>query len=275
MCRCLQKPTDVGVEHPVHLLRQQPLVQRCQRIVLAAPGPEPVRKSQELRVVDRVQHRHRRPLDDLVLQHRHPQRPLPPISLGYVRSRDRLRPVRSPSQPLGQVPQVCLQVLPVVLPGLPIHAWRGCPLEADVRLPQHVQGIHLVVERGEPHLPVSLGCLPYPLQTTAHAPPAQYPVRVGLGRIPLGRPLPSTGSAAGCPALFASFAGTTGLSDCSSSSISGVRPRPSRCAPIAICRGSWSSPGSRARCLHTCSGSPTTWGSLGPATVTFGLWPSA
>src|SRR5665811_1231176 len=37
--------------------------------------------------------------------------------------------------------------------------------------------------------------------------------RVALSAFPLGSPLPSTASATGRPALFGSFAGTTGLSD--------------------------------------------------------------
>src|ERR1700682_4201105 len=40
----IEKPTDVHVEHPVHLLRQQPGVERVQRVVLAALRPEPVRE---------------------------------------------------------------------------------------------------------------------------------------------------------------------------------------------------------------------------------------
>ena len=34
----------------------------------AAAGPEPVREPEEIFLVDRVEHRSRRPLDDLVLQ---------------------------------------------------------------------------------------------------------------------------------------------------------------------------------------------------------------
>jgi len=40
----------------------------------------------------------------------------------------------------------------------------------------------------------------------------------------LASPLPSTGSAAACAALFACFSGTTELSDSSCSFISGLRP---------------------------------------------------
>jgi len=40
----VEKPTDVDVEHPVHLLRQESSVERVQRMVLAAPGRNPYEK---------------------------------------------------------------------------------------------------------------------------------------------------------------------------------------------------------------------------------------
>lgn len=48
---------------------------------------------------------------------------------------------------------------------------------------------------------------------------------------PLAPPLRSTGSASGCPDLFASFFATMGESDFSHSVIIGVGSSPSRCGP--------------------------------------------
>src|SRR5229473_2904778 len=80
---------------------------------------------------------------------------------------------------------------------------------------------------------------------------------------PLANPLPSIPSAADGPALFGDFAGTTGLSDCPWSCITGVCPWTSRCGlwrhPPGATTGS---PGSRARCVRTCSGSLTARDSL-------------
>ena len=45
-----------------------------QRIVLAALGSEPVREAEEVFLVDRVQQRDHRPLDDLVLKGRDRER---------------------------------------------------------------------------------------------------------------------------------------------------------------------------------------------------------
>src|SRR5207245_8615710 len=99
-------------------------------------------------------------------------------------------------------------------------------------------------------------------------------VRLGVrdafcwGRFPLVRPLPSIPSATGCPALFGDFAGTTGLSDFPCSFIIGVRPWTSRCAPRHIPSGvNAGSPGSRARCLRTCTGSVTARDSVAPRDI--------
>ena len=58
-------------------------------------------------------------------------------------------------------------------------------------------------------------------------------------RFPLVRPLPSVPSAAGCPALFEDFTGTTGLSDFPCSFIVGVRLWTSRRAPVLIPPGEY------------------------------------
>ena len=55
-----------------------------QRIVLAALGPEPIREAEEVFLVDRVQHRDRRPLDNLVLQRRDREWALLSVRLGNV-----------------------------------------------------------------------------------------------------------------------------------------------------------------------------------------------
>ena len=98
--------------------------------------------------------------------------------------------------------------------------------------------------------------------------PALCPGRAALSVFPLASPLSSADSApvwvcAVSPrtGLFAGLAGTTGLSDCPSPFISGLRPQPSPSGPHLI--GAWAavgSPGSRAWNLRTCLGSPTARG---------------
>ena len=79
---------------------------------------------------------------------------------------------------------------------------------------------------------------------------------------PLARPLSSTPSAEhGAPhPLFEGFPGTMGLSDFPRSYIIGLPPRSCRYGSGCHSRPNMGSPGSRSRCLDTCTGSPTARG---------------
>jgi len=81
-----KKPRYVGVENPVDFTCINSVCERIQRIVLAAPGSEPIAEPQKLRLVDRREDRNHRGLDDLVFQGRDAERPLFTIRLGYVPS---------------------------------------------------------------------------------------------------------------------------------------------------------------------------------------------
>jgi hypothetical protein len=48
MIKLGEEVTDVSVEHPVHFLPQDSGGERIERIVRAAPWPEPVGKSEEV-----------------------------------------------------------------------------------------------------------------------------------------------------------------------------------------------------------------------------------
>src|ERR1700756_2789820 len=96
---------EIRVEHPVHALSIDPERERVKRVMRLAPRPEPIREPDEILLVDRVQHLHHRPLQDLVLKRGDPERPLPPVGLWYVRPQRRLRPV-TPTMNAGvQIPK--------------------------------------------------------------------------------------------------------------------------------------------------------------------------
>jgi hypothetical protein len=82
----IEEPRYVGVENPVDFTCINSVSERIQRIVLAAPGSEPIAEPQKLRLVDRREDRNHRGLDDLVFQGRDAERPLFTIRLGYVPS---------------------------------------------------------------------------------------------------------------------------------------------------------------------------------------------
>ena len=73
----IEKAFDVQIKHPVHFSRQQSRIERIQRLMLASPWPEPIRKTEKVRFVDSVQHLDRRALDDFVFQRRDSERSLP------------------------------------------------------------------------------------------------------------------------------------------------------------------------------------------------------
>src|SRR6266436_2489949 len=153
-----------------------------------SPWAEPVRKADKIRFVNGVQHLDRGPLDDLVLQHRHSERSLPPVGLGDIHPTHRLRSVRSSLQPFGKILEIPLQFFPVVPPRLSVHAWRGFLLQAEVSHAQRFQVVDVVQERCEPQLLILSCCLTYPLQRTRRVFPARCPGRVLLWQVPFGQP---------------------------------------------------------------------------------------
>jgi len=129
--------------------------ERIHRIMRAASRSEPVREPEEVFLVDRVQQRLHRPLDNLVLQGRNRERTLPAVRLGNVDPPARQCPIRSPLDPVVQVLEIALKVCLVVRPSQPIYARCSILLELGECLFEQV-GVDVMVERGEPLL------LPFP-----------------------------------------------------------------------------------------------------------------
>src|SRR6266436_3713270 len=185
----IEEAFDVQIQHPVHFSRQQSGVQRIQRLMLASPWSEPVRKSKKVGFVDSVQHLDRRSLDDLVFQRRDSERSLPPVGLRDIHSTHRLRSVRSSLQPFGKVLEIPLQFFAVVPPRFPVHARRSFLLQSEVGHAQCFQVVDVVQERREPQLLILSCCLTYPLQLTGRVFPARSPGRVLLWQVPFGQTL--------------------------------------------------------------------------------------
>ena len=106
MTDLIEERPDVGVQYEAHLLAADPDTERIQRIVRAAPGSEPAAEPEEVLLVDRVQQRDHRPLDDLVLQRGDRQRTLPAVRLGNVDPPGRQCPIRSPLDPVVQILEI-------------------------------------------------------------------------------------------------------------------------------------------------------------------------
>ncbi|MCY1297061.1 hypothetical protein D9M70_464850 [compost metagenome] len=80
----IKERRDVRIQYPVHLLALERDRQRIQRIVLATPRPKPIRESQEVFFIDRIQNGNDCLLYDLVLQRGNTQRTLPAVGFGDI-----------------------------------------------------------------------------------------------------------------------------------------------------------------------------------------------
>ena len=153
--------------------------------MLAASGAEPIRESEEILLVDRIQHLDQRALDDLVLQRGDAERALPPVRLRDEPTPRRLRPVGSSVDSAVQVLEADLEVMAVILPRYAIDARGRLALEREVGFPELI-AIDVVQERGEPFLLLQPCGLPYAVQAVGRALPARRPERAVLNRVLLG-----------------------------------------------------------------------------------------
>src|SRR6266576_2866094 len=112
----IEKTSDVDLKYPVHPCAGDPDHQGVQRIVLAALGAEPIRKAKEILLVDRIQHRGSRPLDDFVFEGGNRDWTLSAVWFWYVQSAARLCPIRSSLDPVVQVVDLAIEVCLVFLP---------------------------------------------------------------------------------------------------------------------------------------------------------------
>src|SRR5215831_10549541 len=120
MLNFVEKGPNIQIQNPVHFLAHDPRPQRIQCIMLAAPGPETVTEAQEVLFPNLVENRSNRVLDDLVLQCRDSQRPLPPVGFRNPDSSRRLRSIGSTMDSPMQVGKPHLQVLSShVIPSTP------------------------------------------------------------------------------------------------------------------------------------------------------------
>ena len=159
----IEERSDVGVQYEVHFLAGDSNRERVERIVRAASWPESIREPEEVFLVDRVQHRNRRSLDDLVLESGDREWALSTVRLRYVHSPAWQRPVRSSVESRVQVLEIAPEGRLVLRPCQPIHAGSGVLFEFVEGVLKPVDG-EMVEERGELLLPPLPCGLPYALQ---------------------------------------------------------------------------------------------------------------
>ena len=106
-----EEVTDIRLEDPAYPPASQPDRQRIKRIMRRAARAKPLGKPNEVLLMDGVQHLNDRPLEDLVLKRRDPERALAPIQLGDEHPSSRLRPIHPSLDTSVQVPKVRLEIL--------------------------------------------------------------------------------------------------------------------------------------------------------------------
>jgi hypothetical protein len=186
MVKASEELAEIRVEHPVHLLAHDPDRQRVQRVMRGAPRPKPVRESEKVLLVDRVQHLDDRPLKDLVLQRRDSERSQPPVRLGDEHPPRRPRPIAPRMNPGVQIAKVGLEICPVVSPRHTVDPRRGLRADRPIRRPQPID-IDMVQERGEPCFLVRLCRSAHASQVTGRAGSGPLSGARFAGHVPLGR----------------------------------------------------------------------------------------
>src|SRR5512132_1523706 len=181
----VEERPDVRIEHPVHLLLADGYRERIQGIVRRPAGPEAVRKSEEHALIDGLRYPPHRVLDDLVFQGGDAERPRA-IALRDVHSADRQRMVAPAMNAVLEVEQIGVQLLALLFPRHPIHAWRRLLPEAQIGLLQK-RNLHVAQPVGEPFLPVIQGSLSDSFQGRGRADPVLSPGRVSWNEFPVGR----------------------------------------------------------------------------------------
>ena len=111
MIQGVEEARDVSLQHPASMHLHQPFPQAVQCLVCRPLRPETVREVIEVLLVHRFQHHQHRPLQDLVLKARYPDRAgLAPIPLQNLHPAHWRREVPPRLEPLQKRPQVVDEV---------------------------------------------------------------------------------------------------------------------------------------------------------------------
>ena len=99
------KSSNIGVQNIVHLLLQERVRQRIQRLMLAAPRAKPIREPDKVFFVNLIEDGGHGVLDNLVFQSRDSEWALSSITFRYVNPSRRLRSVSSAMNPVMKIDQ--------------------------------------------------------------------------------------------------------------------------------------------------------------------------
>jgi len=118
-------------------------------------------------------------LNNLVLQRRDPERPLPAIRFWDEYSSRWLRSISAAVNPAVQIDKPTVQPSLILLPSDPVHSWRGLTLQRVKAIPEQCD-CQMVKQGGELHLLPFPCCPAYTRQPLGHADLTLCRVRAGL-----------------------------------------------------------------------------------------------
>src|SRR5580658_6650732 len=182
----IEKALDVRVKHPVHLSPINPGVESVQRIVLAALRTESIGEAKEILLVDGLQNKHYRLLDDLVLQTQNAEWPLGAVRLRDVCPSGRVGPVAVSVHSIVQVFQFLFERFSIGLPCHAIDPGRSVTREREITPLEEIGG-DVMQQCREPYRLALSRRLAHGCQSVRRGIPALCPGRGRLTAVPLGR----------------------------------------------------------------------------------------
>ena len=136
MRQVIEKAPNVTVQNPVHLLPRGRDVQRIQRLMLTASWSKTILEPPKIFLVNLIQDCDHGLLNNLVLQRRDPERPLPTIRFRNVHPSRWLRSISAAVNPAVQIGKPTFQPSFVLLPGDTVHPGGGLTLQRVKAIPK-------------------------------------------------------------------------------------------------------------------------------------------
>ena len=189
MVHGIKEFANVRVEYPIHVLRHQCRVKRRQRLVRISSGAKPIGESEEVDLINGIQHFSNRSLYNFIFQCRDTQRPLTAIGLGDKHAAYRQRPVAPGVDLCAERLQIAPQMLLVDRHRHPVDSRARVPFEPCERARQGCD-IDMMEQRRKAGVLVVPRCIVHPLEMWQHGDPALCPDRGSFQRVPF-TPAPS------------------------------------------------------------------------------------
>ena len=123
MRQIIEKAPNVTVQNPVHLLPRDRDVQRIQRLMLTTPWSETIREPPKILFVYLIEDCDHGLLNNLVLQGRYPERPLPAVRFRDVHPSRWPRLISATVNPAVQIDESILQSGLILLPSDAVYSW--------------------------------------------------------------------------------------------------------------------------------------------------------